>query len=367
MTSNPQDPKSGAPTLIVGAGPTGLTAAVELARRGHPVRVLEEKTGRPPLSKALAVNPRTLELLEPSGVTPHLLAAGWPAREIQLHAPSTQTIIRIDRLRHRYPFMLVLAQHRTETLLEERLAEEGVAVEKGKELIAMKLHPDEVEATFRTGGENSETVRAPVVFAADGAHSTARRLLKLDFAGETMERAWRLADVELETPAHPNRVHLFLGKLGPLFALRLDADVWRLISPRFDPREILPRGWKVHEVRWESDFKVQHRLLELFRKGPVFFGGDAAHLHSPFGARGMNLGIEDAAAFANALHVGRMEDYAGLRWAKAVNVVDTVRRASLFTASGHPLALAARNRVMPWVLKLGPAQGFLLKRLAGLK
>lgn len=344
-----------------------MAAALELVRNGHPVRVVEERTERPPLSKALAVNPRTLELLEPSGVTDRLTQAGWRAREIQLHAPWIRTRIRIDRLPHPYNFMLVLPQNRTENILEERLMEAGVEVEKGKKLVDLNIESGTARVSLRVNEATSESCEASILFAADGAHSTVRRLLKMDFPGDSMDRPWRLIDADLDSPADPFRVHLYMDRKGPLFALRLENEVWRLISPRFDPRDILPPGWNIRSVQWESDFKVSHRLIASFRKGPVFFGGDAAHLHSPFGARGMNLGIEDAVTFARALHENRLDRYPAERWANADRIVKTVRRASRMAASGHPLLVAMRSHIAPALLKLRTPQNFLLRRVGGLE
>lgn len=312
------------PMLIVGAGPTGLVAAVELARRGHPVRILEKYLERQPLSKALAINPRTLELLEPSGVTERLISSGWRAREVEMHAPHTTTHIQIGRLQHRFNFMLVLAQHRTESLLEERLLEEGVPVERGCELTDLRIDGAGGIARVRMKEGATEEIRTPLIFAADGAQSSVRQALEIEFPGDEMKPDWRLADVDLDSPLDPNRVHLFLGDRGPLFVLRVEDHLWRLISPRVDPLEIIPASWSVKSTAWASSFTVSHRLIETFRHGPVCFAGDAAHLHSPFGARGMNLGIEDASTFAACFEQDRLQDYAPQRWKKGKAVVDLI-------------------------------------------
>ncbi len=358
-------PTSESPILVVGAGPTGLVAALELARLGHPVRIIEKHLHRTPLSKALAINPRTLELLEPSGTTARLLAAGWPAREIEIHGPTTTTRIRINRLQHCFNFMLVLAQHRTEAILEQRLLEEGVEVERDRALTKVQIAETGVSATVRATSGSEEVLRAPLLFAADGAQSTVRHALGIEFPGEALKPDWRLADIELEAPLDPERVHLFFGANGPLFVLRVEDQLWRLISPRYDPLEIIPESWNPKSVVWSSEFTVSHRLIETFRRGPVFFAGDAAHVHSPFGARGMNLGIEDAASFAALLHAGRMDDYAPQRSKKDAGVVRTIGRISRLAASSHPFVGWAQRRVIPWVLKLAPVQHAMLARLTG--
>lgn len=145
MSTTRTDTADRPPILVAGAGPTGMAAALELARHGHPVRIVEERTERPPLSKALAINPRTLELLEPSGITDRLIQAGWRTREIQMHTPRTQTLIRIDRLPHRFNFMLVLPQNQTENILEARLAEEGVNVERERNSLVSRSNPERSE------------------------------------------------------------------------------------------------------------------------------------------------------------------------------------------------------------------------------
>jgi 2-polyprenyl-6-methoxyphenol hydroxylase-like FAD-dependent oxidoreductase len=304
------------PVLIVGAGPTGLAAALFLTRAGVPVRIIDVAEAPTTTSKALAVNPRTLELLELTGVTARILEDGQPIRGVRI-AHDGRIIAgftpRWDRIAPGRP-MTILPQARTEGLLAEALATLGVRPERGIGLATLSQTADGVTARLTNG----EVLEAPILLGADGAHSATRHALGLGFPGDGSDTPWHLMDVDIDG-APPDEARVDFQRSGPIVALPFRGRTFRLIGFGAELLPRLPAGWTAGEVRWRSEFRVSHRMVERMSVGRVCLAGDAAHIHSPIGGRGMNLGIEDAYVFAacavDALggRVERLADYDRLR------------------------------------------------------
>lgn len=348
QTFGPSRP--GQPTLVVGAGPVGLTTAVELARRGRAVRIIEAKPERSQLSKAIGVNPRTLELLEPSGVTERLLDRGRRIPGVQVRSDDGDLFsIDFGEIDHRHNFMLGLPQWETERILEERLEELGVQVNRGLVLQRIDLLPEGVRVLL-AGDTATESLVAPQVIGADGAHSTARRELHVGFSGDRMREDWSLADVRLDM-APIDSVVVHLGQQALLFMLRIQDDVYRVASNKPGVLDRLPPGARVADVLWTSDFTVSHRLAETFQVGRVFLAGDAAHLHSPLGARGMNLGIEDAVELVRLMDSGQTYLYSPGRHSTARETIRGIRRRTNAATSTGWVARQTRERIVPALMR----------------
>ena len=213
---------------------------------------------------------------------------------------------------------------------------------------------------------SKEAVVASCLIGADGAHSTVRKQLGVDFPGHRMPGEWSLADIRMETPLQPDAANVVFGDDGILFAIGFKEGVYRIASNRPNVIERLPEGTVVHEVLWESDFAVSHRLAERYSVGRVFLAGDAAHIHSPFGARGMNLGIEDAAVLVNAIATGRLEEYSRQRSKVSRAVVRMVKAQTRLATSRNPIAGFVRAHVAPRVLASNTVQRRLAERMLGL-
>ncbi|HEV2622034.1 MAG TPA: FAD-dependent monooxygenase [Frateuria sp.] len=361
------------PVMIAGAGPTGLAAALLLARRGVTVRIVDKAPAPSRTSKALAVNPRTQELLEDSGVTRRMLAEGWAVRGVTLHRDGHDELaVPLSPLLDTDRSLLSLPQSRTEALLAEVLQGQGVTVERGVKLDSLTQADDAVDLGLVHPDGSVERTRAAILFGADGAHSTVRQALGLAFPGDELPEPWQLWDLRLATPLDPDRVHLMLLPDGFLFALRVQGDLWRVIGNGTAPLSALPAGTVCGEVAWQSHFHIAHRVAERAGVGRVLLGGDAAHIHSPLGARGMNLGIEDAYVFADcaadalAGQRSRLVNYAQLRHPVHRQVV---RRIEALTRlmRGQPAALRElRNALVPRLMHFGPARRQFLRVAGGL-
>lgn len=363
-TVSPSDAQIKAEVLIVGAGPTGLTAALDLTRRGHAVRIIEKNAQRSVFSKALGVTAATLQRLEASGATARLLEKGRKVGDA--------TIMRGNRklggpdfsqLPEPWNFMLILPQSETEEILEARLAGLGVQVERGIELINFHQSEKGISATTRhvDGGESK--ISASYLLAADGARSRIRKALKLEFPGHTMPGDWSLADIRATLPVDAAGPTIIVGDQRLMFILRIDGDLFRIASNLPDAVDHLPSGSDVHEVVWESDFSVHHRQVDRYRVGRVFLAGDAAHIHSPLGGRGMNLGIGDAVEFARLLDEGRLDDYQSLRHGKGARIVRMVSTMTWLMASPDFGPRVFRRLLLPLLLRLHPVTRAMARQL----
>jgi len=330
--------------LIVGAGPTGLTAALQLAERGIRARIIDKRVEPSPYSRAFGVNPRTLTLLESTGVTERMLAQGWRLGAINVWRNGKPLFkLNLSTVTHRYPFMLVHSQAKSEALMVEALNEHGIQIERAVALERLTMQADAAEATLCHPGGHEEVCRASVLFGADGPRSTVRTALSIPFVGSAYDEPWKLYDLELDTPLARDEAHAFLLDDGGVFAVRLDDTLWRVIGNVPDLLERLPHGTALGHVVWASDFAIEHRIAGRFQEAHAYLAGDAAHIHAGLGARGMNLGVEDAYVFAVLAAEGRLQDYQRLRYPIDEAVMRQVERITAVPRGKTRLAKAVRS------------------------
>jgi 2-polyprenyl-6-methoxyphenol hydroxylase-like FAD-dependent oxidoreductase len=363
--------------LIVGAGPVGLGAALFLRKAGVETRIIEAAEQPSEHSKALAVNPRTLELLEASGVTKKMLAIGVRIRGVRLRLGTNQAgWFSLNSLKHKYPFMLALSQAATERLLTEALEAAGGKVERGTKLVGCHYTEGHLEAELEhSAGGALEIVRCPWLLAADGAHSTVRTALNLKFDGSSFEKPWYLADMPLATTLEENLAHVFFPEAGGfVFLLRVvdpsiekpGPKLWRVISNVSNAVEHVPEAKLAGPPVWTSEFHISHRMNERMMLGNAYFAGDAAHIHSPMGARGMNLGLEDAWVFSQLVQRGQMEDYERLRKDCDYQVVKRVEVLSRTILAESFAARMVRRVFISSVANLPFIRNKFLKAVTGL-
>ena len=210
------------------------------------------------------------------------------------------------------------------------------------------------------------------MFAADGAHSKVREALGVTLEGSSFPESWPLYDVELDDPLDSESAHVSFVEGGMVFLLCIEPGVWRVFANVPEPLARMPRGSKVGEIHWQSTFHVSDRVAAREAFGRVVLAGDAAHLHAPVAARGMNLGIEDAFVFAHcatdALHgdLQRLTEYGLLRHDVHAGVVASVDRLTRL-ARGQPAILGLLRRfVMPAITMFGPTRRSMIDLVTGL-
>ncbi|MEV5238990.1 FAD-dependent monooxygenase [Streptomyces cinnamoneus] len=312
--------------LVVGAGPTGLVLAIDLARRGIPHRVVERAERGFPGSRGTGIQPRTLEVFDDLGVLPAFLAESRAIAPSQIWEGAERVAVRAlvesadDSPGIPYPDPQMLPQWRTVELLGARLEELGGHVDFRTELTGFTQDADGVTATVRHADGTAETVRAGWLVAADGGRSTVRKALGVPFTGERLPSAPMLiADVILAGPDRAeidrDHWHMWPKSADGFLALRplegteavqviagLGDDAGDLEGePGATPEQVtrLVAGRSglrltVDQVRWSSVYRAGTAMAERFREGRVILAGDAAHIHPPSGGQGLNTSLQDA-------------------------------------------------------------------------
>jgi len=302
------------PVLVVGAGPTGLSLAITLARFGTPVRIVDRLTAPATVSKALAVWSGSLEAFAALGTLDAFLAEGVRMHALRVGdgAHELAAIPVAEGVDSAYPFTIIIPQSRTEAILAARLAELGVTVERGVALSGFVEESDGVTATLERPDGRRETLYAACVAGCDGARSTVRHALGLDFSGYTEPQTFILCDAAMDGALDGRSIYIWWSGAGSVALFPLGGDVWRMFAMREEtagtPDETPPTlaemqrhlaacgppGLTLRDPRWLSAFRVNERLVEHYRAGRALLAGDAAHVHSPAGGQGMNTGIQDA-------------------------------------------------------------------------
>jgi 2-polyprenyl-6-methoxyphenol hydroxylase-like FAD-dependent oxidoreductase len=313
--------------LIAGGGPIGLTTAIELARRGIACRIVDPLLEPLRYAKAVGVQPRTLEVFEGMGVLRQILDAAVQMRG-QIVYVNGERATQLDfTLPDDIPFgFIAIPQYATEAILRDELAMHGVHVQRGLRVSDFEQHADGVTVTL-AGDAGEQTVRAAYLVGADGAHSTVRKGLGLTFEGAEFEEQYMLGDVEvdwsmpggygvrsmhqtdgktddllvciplpltdaLRASAHRRRSRYRMSMLVPDELTAADTPQLHHIQAVID--RLSPEPTTARNLRWSSVFRISHRIVDAYSKGRVFIAGDAAHIHPPTGAQGMNTGIQDA-------------------------------------------------------------------------
>ncbi|KAI1362189.1 FAD binding domain-containing protein [Xylaria arbuscula] len=366
--------------LIVGAGPTGMTLALELVAQNVSFRIVDKALQRSPYSRALVVQPRTLELFNRHGTqdAEELAALGKTAFAMSM-CVSGKKLANInvnDALLPgtKFPSSMTITQDETEHWLERMLAKHGVKVEMGIEVKNIVQDSDGVNVKLSPRDGADETVRAKYVVGADGAHSAVRHASSLTFDGDAYPQEFICADTFMETSMPQGQAYMCLGN-GVMVVLPLKDGRVRLVVSRpgqdtsRDPKledfeefmqEIFPGGGSLHDASWVTRFRLHHRGVNNYRDGRLFVAGDAAHIHSPAGGQGMNTGIGDAINLGwkiGAVLRGEKPDsfldtYNTERHRIGQHLLQTTDKAFTYVTSTNPIFLFFRNLILPWIIPL---------------
>lgn len=318
--------------LIIGAGPSGLTLATELTRRGIGCTIVDKAAGPAPLheSRALAFNARSQALLRASGVTGKIVAKGHAVNNIHLcWRGSLRQVVSMDHdisTPHSSGTITIIRQGEIERILISHLEAQGVSVQWNTELINFSETDTSITASLRNAAGVMQAQTARYLAGCDGAHSQVRKQGGYTFDGESDSQRWTLADIAV---SGKDVAHTLIADLRPgqAFAtMPIESNIVRLIHNGPDILTAHPIARYGTEVHWQSEFTVSYRLVKRYHRGRSFLCGDAAHIHSPVGGRGMNLGIEDAASLAWLLDTGCENQYSGLRLPVAQKVLSMTHR-----------------------------------------
>jgi len=370
--------------LIIGAGPTGTMLALELALQAIPFRIVDRAPTRSDKSRALVIQPRTLELFARHGIANDIIALGnigTGARVFvnkKLAAELDLSDLGFDDTA--FPLPLWISQADTEHFLDDALQKHGCRVERP--FTAEKIEQDDTGVTvvLRNGAEGSEKIlRAKYVVGCDGAHSVVRHSAQLKFDGSAYPQDFLLADVHLDWSLYPegdNRLNMFMGQ-GILVGFPLKDGIFRLIvsttgrnltagkdvEPALEDfkkvwSEMAPGEAVLRDPVWISRFRLHHRGADSYRRGRLFVAGDAAHIHSPAGGQGMNTGIQDAvnlgwklaAVLRGEMDEKLLDSYDVERRRVGEHLLKGTDRMFQFGSSGNPAFLFLRNFLVPWFL-----------------
>jgi 2-polyprenyl-6-methoxyphenol hydroxylase-like FAD-dependent oxidoreductase len=384
--------------IIVGAGPTGLSLACQFVRHGVDFVVVEKNEGVTPYSKAIGVQARTLEIYEQLGLAQRAVEWGAVAGRARMvvggEVRGEIDFSNIGEGLSPYPFVLMLEQSKNERLLYEYLRGQGKEVRWGNELEGFSQTSAGVTARVKTPGGASQIIEARYLAACDGAKSPVRHALGLGFGGSTFERMFYVADAQVDWRLSHDALHVCLARDTFVIFFPLKGDRRYRIVGVF-PEEFAKEEGEVlyeeieqhirgearldldiHDVEWFSTYKVHTRHVSSFSAGRCFLAGDAAHVHSPAGAQGMNTGIQDAYNLAwkmalvlkGAAGERLLETYNEERLENAKNLLRTTDRMFRFAAGSEwPLAFL-RTSVFPPVAKylfgLDAVKNFIFPRIS---
>ncbi len=374
--------------VVIGAGPVGLFLARELTRHGHGVLLVEKKEHQSEHSKALAVMPRTLEVFEMAGIVePFLDVAHIVTKAAVLDGDQRLGVLPLEPSLSRYPYVAMIPQDVTEGVLLAELVRSGGQVSYATEALAVEQDAEGARVRLRSGGVE-RWVSAAYVVGSDGAHSVVRHALGLEFEGGSYAAAFVLADIETTGDVPTDEMQLCPHAAGALACFPMSATRRRIVAMvseeppggpdlAFVQALLDTRGLaELHATRliWGSNFKIHHRQAESMSSGRVFLAGDAAHIHSPFGAQGMNTGLQDAWNLAWKLRFALsglstqalLDSYGTERHAVAervIRITDTITKAM---ASRNRVAQAIRRRAIPILTQIDSFKRFFVDTLTEL-
>jgi 2-polyprenyl-6-methoxyphenol hydroxylase-like FAD-dependent oxidoreductase len=371
--------KNSIEVLIVGAGPTGLMMASQLVLREIPFRIIDKNEDPTTQSRALVVQARSLEILDQMGIAEEAVHLGEKARAVSVvfggKRAVTMPLGEIGEGLTPFPYLLMLEQSKTETILNDFLARHSHNVERRVELLDFVPNPDSVLATLRHADGKEETIQADWLVGADGAHSVVRENLGILFAGKTYRESLFVLDCKVSLNLRSDEMSIVISDkaftgffplpngrcrvLGtvPKECEGRDSISFEDVATNFAER--VNMDVSLSDPEWISLYHSHHRAVSTFRKGRCFVAGDAAHLHSPVGAQGMNTGLQDAynLAWKLALVAQRkaketlLDTYNDERITIAHNLVRTTDRAFNYVNSQSPALKTFRMRIMPSVIR----------------
>jgi len=366
--------------LIIGAGPTGLMAACQFAKLGIKFRIIDKNKEPNTQSRALAIHAASMEIFSQMGIAEQFVELGRRTKGINylVNGKVMQHIAlsEFGKGLTEFPYLLMLEQSKTEKLLVDFLRQQGHEVERETELITFNQDETVVKATIKQVGKNEETILTPWVIGADGAKSIVRQKLNIPFGGETYPINLFVLDCKVNWQLQNDEMYIAFSNYSFAGFFPMPEERCRIIG--FVPKEVgekenisfedVNKGFsermqmkiELSDPNWISMYHSHHRYVSQFRKGRCFLAGDAAHIHSPVGAQGMNTGLQDAYNIAWKLALvitaqareNILDTYQQERLPFARQLVKTTDRAFGITVSRNFFIKKMRMYVAPKILSI---------------
>lgn len=363
--------------LIIGAGPTGLSLACQLVRYGIDFVIVEKKEGVTPFSKAIGTHARTLEIYEQLDLAEKAIAEGAIADKGKLlvdgEVRGELQFGRIGEGLSRYPFILMLEQSKNEQLLYDYVRSHGRDVHWQTELEDFTQSGSGVSARVKSADGSSQAIEAKYIVGCDGPRSLVRNKLGIEFGGSTFERTFYVTDAQIDWQFSHDALHACLAKESFVLFFPLRGEKrYRIVGVfpeefakdegdvlyeeiETEIKQLSELDLDIHDVEWFSTYKVHTRHASRFSDGRCFLAGDAAHIHTPAGAQGMNTGIQDAYNLAwklalvlqNVAGESLLNTYNEERLENAKNLLRTTDRMFQMAAGDQWWIAFLRTSVLP--------------------
>lgn len=364
--------------LIIGAGPAGMMAAIELSRFGIPVRLIE-KTAKPAdTSRAVTIQPRTLELLQQRGLTEKLVPQGNKVVAASVYGAGKR-VFRLDfeGVDSEYNYELLVSQATTEQVMRDALDKAGVVIERERTLISFaqpERHGD-ITAVLEHADGTLEKFACLYMIDCEGAHSIARSTLGLEFEGKTLQENYALGDLYIDGDIPETDLNIFSSEHGFMGLFPMGDGRFRLIASNpfskpekgtepaveelqriYDQRSHIPAHF--HDMTWSSWFRINSRMVDEMQKGQIFLGGDSAHIHSPAGGQGMNTGMQDmmnlgwklAMVIKGKAKPELLKTYTPERVSVIKTVLTKTEGLTHAIGSENPIFRSVFNHIAPWIV-----------------
>src|SRR3990167_1064226 len=378
--------------LIIGAGPTGMALAAELHRYDIDFLIIDTRPSHVTTSNAAGIHARTLECWHDKPWLNALLQHGLKMKGASINTKRNRLAnFNFTQLMHtQYPMILSIPQHHTEAALDSYLTSVSQPVKRNTTLLTLTPQQEVVTTTLDTP-EGKKTITANWVVGCDGYHSTVRELMDIQLEGTDIKERFLLVDADFEANYEQDEYHIYLDPKGIVgfFAMKESTRIIAGIGhdSKFkdvnEPtneimQEIIKQrtslSFKLKKIRWQSHFWIHERIANKFKIGRIFIAGDAAHVHSPAGGKGMNTGIKDAYNLAWKLAyvikhkspLSLLESYESERRPVARSVVDMTSTMTRLANMHSAFLVSLRNFVMPFISQRRFFQDTMVGRMSEL-